>query len=252
MLDMKVQTTTLTFLPRGERRLLDDAWFSPNLLAAFSGSSTLWEPGWSTHALLTLTFQFGDTAVEGNVIPPPPSFRELEQALDQVDDAVWDGERPDVLEADALYRDWLARLQRWLPRLSRPLGEMITRRKLDALDARAPLRPRHFWRANIACKLHHKLTELSTLHARLWPEGPLPFRVCQLYKYVQKAPWDAWQALPPLIPLGHLPDYGDVALLLDWMAVEWQAIYSLVTEDIGPQSTTMAGLIAGLHSHRQG
>ena len=168
--------------------------------------------------------------MEGDVLPPPTSYKELQRALDQADAAAWDGDRPDSLDLDVLYEDWLLRLQRWLPQLTRPMGELRTRRKLDTMDAKAPLHPRQFWRANIARKLHHKLIELSTLHARLWPEDRVPFRVCQLYKYAQKAPWAAWEVSPPLIPLGHLPDYEDVATLLDWMAREWQVVYNRVTE----------------------
>ena len=132
--------------PRGECRVLDDVWFSPNLLAAFTGSATVWEAGWSTHALLTLSFHFNDEAVEGVVLKLPPTHAEVQTALEAADNSVWDAPFLDSEDVTELYDHWLAQLNEWLQLKDHTLGALHQMPKSDRCDAKAPLRPRRFWR----------------------------------------------------------------------------------------------------------
>ena len=214
--------------PRGEQRVLDDMCFSPNLRGSIVAANTIWEAGWSTHALLTTSFSFIDETISGTWLAPPPSKQDLDAALTACQPTAWMSPRCAALDVEARYADWIEKVNAWLPTLPRRVGSLVSLRKDDPCNARAPTKPRAMWRANIARKLHHQIAELRALQRRADPRAAPSARSSQLFRVVCKAPWFAWQTHAPICEPNEAITFAAIQTFLDWADQNWQHVYDMV------------------------
>ena len=173
---------------RGRPALLDDIWFGPQLTGMWRGLDTEWSASFSTHAILTLGFEFGDSIIEGAYLKTVMTKPMEEKALTNPFVEVWEEAVDWSLSANELFDIWLCRLNRFLGVPNGTLGRRHIIHKQDRQDGQFPINFRPFQRANLARKVNAWFQELANLQRR-YDRGELSQRACALMSSLQRIPW---------------------------------------------------------------
>ena len=200
---------------------------APALAKVCTAVRTLWIAGYSTHALVETSYEFQDRPREGLKARPGPALAELEQAIAHADPTVWDAPIPTSLPAAELYREWIRRLQAWLP-LKNEIGYPKFEQVLDKMDGAAPVKPRIFQRANLARKADAHLRELAHLGVHELEDSVASARAKALLRALQRMPWEAWGVPPPVPTATSSTTWREVRRLVAWAHDHWQPLYQSI------------------------
>ena len=222
---------------RGEPAVLDDIWFAPQLTGPFRGTSMEWTAAFSTHGILTVSFEFTEEVIAGDVVKPVLPPQKEAEALENPDWQVWDEAVDFDMTSEQLYEEWLSRVNRFLRLPPRMLGRRHTMYKEDRQDGKYPITHRPFYRANLARKVNSWYRELRDLRYR-HREGDLTGRAQQLLQAVRQAPWVHWPDQPAEPLLQGMRAWPQLDPLLAWFDESWPRVHECLAQESRHSVTT--------------